>query len=76
MFVLLDLCSRGSLAVPRDQVLPKVAIREVAAGHLKWLLAKKQLCDPSYPYRYPECEFFTMSERKFQSPNLEVKWFH
>jgi len=64
MYVLLDLCSRGSLAVPRDQLNPQVAVREVAARHLRWLLASVQECTEEYRYRFPECELYNFHERK------------
>ena len=76
MFQLLDLCNRGSRAVPKDQVKPNVPVRKIAAGHLRWLLARAQECKPEYQYRYPECELYSFTEMKYRLPSVDLKWLH
>ncbi|XP_076823711.1 divergent protein kinase domain 2B-like [Clavelina lepadiformis] len=75
MYVLLDICIRGRLALPKDTPPSTKGIRSIAAAKLRKLLMKKRTCQPQFRYRYPECQY----EQKlhygiYNLPDFELKW--
>ena len=76
---LLDICVRGSIAVPKNQLKFKFSVRKSAAGHLRLLLRTARVCSPEFPYRYPECELYEQSHdlnnlRYYKLSESDIKW--
>jgi len=74
MYVLLDICSRGSAAIPPDRREWAKSVRRIAASKLRDVLLPRQKCDSRFVYRYPECELMDQSHAMYKVPEFELKW--
>lgn len=72
--MLLDLCIRGSAAVPREQRGMTSSVRVIVARKMRELLLSLRECDARFAYRYPECELLGKSSEVYKMPSFELEW--